>query len=91
MSPSPASRRTAAVEWATSISADGRVVGAEVVTSPHEGVLFAVNGVTGGLRVGSPENDAIDADDGVLLVEYLSDGSVAMAAAVRVPRRPRRP
>lgn len=70
------------VVWATSISGAEQVVGAEAVTSANGGVLFAVNGLGGGLEVRPASGEPIRTSDGVLLVEYLPDGSVGLAATL---------
>jgi len=71
--------------WATSITADSMVTGAEIVGAADGGVVFA--GVNGpGLRFGQPNGGSVTAahpDRGsVWLTHYCPDGTVALATTI---------
>ena len=73
------------LDWATSVRADGALGGAEVVTAPGGGVLFA-GPAAAGLRFGAADGTSteVDARAGgtAHLVHYRPDGSVAWVTTI---------
>ena len=75
-------RSDGTLEWATSVSADAGLAGAEAIGADGGGLLFAVAGVPGiEFRSGSGEAASLDDRNGgsVWLVHYRPDGSVSAA------------
>jgi len=71
--------------WATSISADGDLTGAEIVSTADGGIVFGGSTVPG-LRFGQSEGQPLaltNPDDGsAWLARYCPDGGVALATSI---------
>lgn len=75
-------RSDGTLDWATSVSAEAGLAGAEVVGAADGGLLFALPGVPG-IEFGSVPGGSATIDDGnggsVWLVHYRPDGTVSAA------------